>query len=65
MMPKPMFNFTSIEKRTQKPKWDPQEFVFSEQVTMRDRNSIRNVEQMVQATAYYKYSNLQISLPLH
>lgn len=52
MMPKPMFNFMSVEKCTLKPKWDPQEYVFSEQVTLGDRHSIWNVVQMVQATVF-------------
>lgn len=49
MIPKPTFNFMSIEKCTLKPKWDPKEYVFSEQVTLGDRNSIWNAAQIVQA----------------
>lgn len=48
-MPKPIFSFMSIEKCTLKPKWDPKEYVFSEQMTLGDRNSIWNAVQIVQA----------------
>lgn len=53
-MLKPIFNFVSIEKWTLKPKWDPQEYVFSEEGTLGTRNSIWGAGWIFQAKGTYK-----------
>lgn len=59
-MLKPIFNFVSIEKWTLKPKWDSQEYVFSEEGTLGNQELYMGCRMGISGKR-----NLQISLPLH